>query len=103
MNDLRSVGGDPWSLRRSCRPADLLTRLNAQIQDHDVKVGPSFLMRDLGGAALQDAWRYEILPLLAEHHYGEGVDLEARYGLATLRRQAPSPAADGTEGASAED
>ncbi len=83
--------------------ADLLTRLNAQIQDHDAKVGPSFLMRDLGGTGLQDVWRYEILPLLAEHHYGEGVDLEARYGLATLRRQALSSAADGTEGASAED
>lgn len=83
--------------------ADLLTRLNAQIQDHDAKVGPSFLMRDLGGTGLQDVWRYEILPLLAEHHYGEGVDLEARYGLATLRRQAKSSAADGTEGASVDD
>ena len=58
--------------------ADLLTRLNAQIQDHDAKVGPSFLMRDLAGTGLQDVWRYEILPLLAEHHYGKGVGLEAR-------------------------
>ncbi|MCS5507209.1 hypothetical protein [Curtobacterium flaccumfaciens] len=77
--------------------ADLLTRLNAQIHDHDAKVGRSFLMRDLAGTGLQDVWRYEILPLLAEHHYGEGVDLEARYGLATLRRHA-SDAADGAEG-----
>ncbi|PYY45739.1 AAA family ATPase [Curtobacterium sp. MCBD17_023] len=83
--------------------SDLLMRLNAQIQDHDAKVGPSFLMRDLGGTGLQDVWRYEILPLLAEHHYGEGVDLEARYGLATLRRQAPSSTADGAEGASVDD
>lgn len=83
--------------------ADLLTRLNAQIQDHDAKVGPSFLMRDLTGTGLQDVWRYEILPLLAEHHYGEGIDLEARYGLATLRRQGPSSPADGTEGASVDD
>ncbi|ROP65595.1 McrB family protein [Curtobacterium sp. ZW137] len=83
--------------------ADLLMRLNAQIQDHDAKVGPSFLMRDLGVTGLQDVWRYEILPLLAEHHYGEGVDLEARYGLTTLRRQAKSSAADGTEGASVDD
>jgi 5-methylcytosine-specific restriction protein B len=82
--------------------AELLTRLNAQIQDHDAKVGPSFLMRDLAGTGLQDVWRYEILPLLAEHHYGEGVDLEARYGLATLRRQA-SDAADGAEGDSFDD
>ncbi|WIE73522.1 AAA family ATPase [Curtobacterium sp. MCJR17_020] len=83
--------------------AELLTRLNAQIQDHDAKVGPSFLMRDLGGTGLQDVWRYEILPLLAEHHYGEGVDLEARYGLATLRRQAVPSVADGAEGASVDD
>ncbi len=83
--------------------ADLLTRLNAQIQDHDAKVGPSFLMRDLGGTGLQDVWRYEILPLLAEHHYGEGVDLEARYGLAALRRHAAPLVADGAEGASVDD
>lgn len=83
--------------------ADLLTRLNAQIQDHDAKVGPSFLMRDLGVTGLRDVWRYEILPLLAEHHYGEGVDLEARYGLTALRRQATSSVADGTEGASVDD
>ncbi|MBT1684628.1 AAA family ATPase [Curtobacterium flaccumfaciens] len=83
--------------------ADLLTRLNTQIEDHDAKVGPSFLMRDLEGTGLQDVWRYEILPLLAEHHYGEGVDLEARYGLATLRRQATRDAADGAEGVSFDD
>ncbi|WP_420367250.1 AAA family ATPase [Curtobacterium sp. L1-20] len=83
--------------------AGLLTRLNAQIQDHDAKVGPSFLMRDLAGTGLQDVWRYEILPLLAEHHYGEGVDLEARYGLTTLRRQTTPSMADGAEGASVDD
>lgn len=83
--------------------ADLLTRLNAQIQDHDAKVGPSFLMRDLAGTGLQDVWRYEILPLLAEHHYGEGVDLEARYGLTTLRRQATPSVSDGAEGAFVDD
>lgn len=45
--------------------ADLLTRTNAQIHDHDAKVGPSFLMRDLAGTGLREVWRYEILPLLA--------------------------------------
>lgn len=80
-----------------------MTRLNAQIQDHDAKVGPSFLMHDLDGTALQDLWRYEILPLLAEHHYGEGVDLEARYGLVSLRRRATRDAADGAEGAPVDD
>ncbi|MFL0389951.1 hypothetical protein [Curtobacterium sp. 179-B 9B NHS] len=83
--------------------ADLLTRLNAQIQDHDAKVGPSFLMRDLAGPGLQDVWRYEILPLLAEHHYGEGVGLKARHGLKTLRRRATPSVADGAEGALVDD
>ena len=79
--------------------ADLLARLNAAIADHDAKVGPSFLMRDLDAGGLADVWRYEILPLLAEHHYGDGVDLVARYGLAALRRQATPSVADGAEGA----
>ncbi|GAA3339121.1 hypothetical protein GCM10017714_13320 [Curtobacterium pusillum] len=55
-------------------------------------------MRDLDPNALEDVWRYENLPLLAEHHYGDGVDLEARYGLAALRRQAARSFAGG-EGA----
>ncbi|WIB78770.1 AAA family ATPase [Curtobacterium sp. MCPF17_002] len=94
-----------WAATKGLRDdrADLLTRLNAQIQDHDAKVGPSFLMRDLAGTGLQDVWRYEILPLLAEHHYGEGVDLEARYGLAMLRRRTTPTPADGAEGASDDD
>ncbi|WNY34069.1 hypothetical protein Q9Q99_00130 [Curtobacterium flaccumfaciens] len=97
MTDCAQFEADPHS------GVDLLTRVNAQIQDHDAKVGPSFLMRDLAGTGLQDVWRYEILPLLAEHHYGEGVDLEARYGLATLRRQATRDAADGAESVSFDD
>ena len=56
-------------------------------------------LRDLDANGLADVWRYEILPLLAEHHYGDGVDLEARYGLAALRRQATPSIADGAEGA----
>ncbi|MBT1670810.1 hypothetical protein KK092_15615 [Curtobacterium flaccumfaciens pv. flaccumfaciens] len=80
--------------------ADLLTRLNAKIEDHVANVGRSFLMRDLAGTGLQAVWRYEILPVLAEHHYGEGVDLEARYGLVTLHRQATRDAPDVAGGAS---
>jgi 5-methylcytosine-specific restriction protein B len=30
-------------------------------------------------------WRTQILPLLEEHHYGDGTDVQARYGL-DLRR-----------------
>ncbi|MCL9665413.1 AAA family ATPase [Curtobacterium albidum] len=90
-----------WAANKSLQDdrAGLLTRLNAAIADHDAKVGPSFLMRDLDENGLADVWRYEILPLLAEYHYGDGVDLEARYGLAALRRQATPSVADGAEGA----
>ncbi|PRX50864.1 5-methylcytosine-specific restriction protein B [Prauserella shujinwangii] len=68
--------------------ADLLDALNARIDDPDFQVGPSFLMRNgvhrEGG--LERAWRTKILPLLKEHHYGEGLDVEQRYGLRALRK-----------------
>ncbi|WP_022902719.1 hypothetical protein [Curtobacterium sp. B8] len=35
--------------------ASLLTRLNAAIADHDAKVGPSFLMRDLDADGTEGA------------------------------------------------
>lgn len=42
-------------------------------------------------------WRTEILPLLEDLHYGEGVDVAAVYGLAALRAHLalnpPSPSA----------
>ena len=67
--------------------ADLLDELNARIADPDFLIGPSYFMRpatsEPGG--LERVWRTSILPLLEEHHYGEGVDVEARYGLAAVR------------------
>jgi hypothetical protein len=42
-------------------------------------------MRDLGDEGVEAVWRYEILPLLAEHHYADGTNVEARYGVSTLR------------------
>ncbi|WP_432174101.1 DUF4357 domain-containing protein [Streptomyces sp. Tue6028] len=72
---------------KDSEPADLLDALNSRIDDADFRVGPSYLMtkgvyRDGG---LERTWRTKILPLLEEHHYGEGVDIEQRYGLAALR------------------
>jgi 5-methylcytosine-specific restriction protein B len=64
----------------------LLSALNAKIRDHDAKVGPSFLMRDLHDEGVESVWSYEILPLLAEHHYADGVDVAKEYGIETLRR-----------------
>ncbi|MEV4680441.1 AAA family ATPase [Streptomyces kurssanovii] len=74
---------------RDLEPAHLLDALNARIDDRDFAIGPSYLMkpgvhRDGG---LERTWRTKILPLLEEHHYGEGLDVVARYGLASLRRE----------------
>ncbi|MER6170806.1 hypothetical protein [Streptosporangium sp. NPDC001681] len=68
--------------------ARLLVELNARIEDRDFKIGPSYLMRlsiyqDPKG--FERVWRTQILPLLEEHHYGDGIDVSQRYGLAALR------------------
>ncbi|MFG3526672.1 AAA family ATPase [Streptomyces sp. NPDC047917] len=72
-------------------PARLLDALNARIDDTDFAIGPSYLMKPgvyrKGG--LDRTWRTKILPLLEEHHYGEGLDVAARYGLDSLREQHP--------------
>ena len=79
-----------WLAKRglSNEPAELLTALNALIHDRAYRIGPSYLMPsdgDLSDARLRDIWRYEILPLLEETHYGEGLEIEGTYGLAVLR------------------
>nr|WP_062338848.1 DUF4357 domain-containing protein [Herbidospora sakaeratensis] len=68
-------------------PADLLDILNRRIVDADFRIGPSYLMKKgvYREGGLERAWRTKILPLLEEHHYGEGVDVEQRYGLKALR------------------
>lgn len=68
--------------------ADLLDTLNARIDDPDFKIGPSYFMRhavhEPGG--IERVWRTAILPLLEEHHYGDGTDVASRYGLERIRR-----------------
>jgi 5-methylcytosine-specific restriction protein B len=68
-------------------PAELLEALNARIGDPDFQIGPSYLMKPgvYRDGGLERTWRTKILPLLEEHHFGEGVDVEQRYGLAALR------------------
>jgi 5-methylcytosine-specific restriction protein B len=80
-----------WLERRQLpgEAARLLDALNARIDDRDFKIGPSYLMRERiyqNPAGLDLVWKTQILPLLEEHHYGDGVDVEARYGLDALRR-----------------
>ncbi|MET9064023.1 AAA family ATPase [Streptosporangium sandarakinum] len=69
--------------------ARLLAELNARIDDRDFKIGPSYLMREAvhrDGRGFERVWRTQILPLLEEHHYGDGVDVSRRYGLPALRQ-----------------
>jgi 5-methylcytosine-specific restriction protein B len=85
-----------WLAReqRDDLPARLLLALNERIEDPEFKVGPSYLMRPavhLDGG-LERVWRRAILPLLEEHHYGDGTDVGKRYGLSSLRTAvAPAP------------
>jgi len=64
--------------------------LNERIADHDAKIGPSFLMRDLSDEGLEAVWEYEILPLLVEHHYADGTDVPSTYGIEALRKSSNS-------------
>ncbi|MEU5146751.1 DUF4357 domain-containing protein [Streptomyces yangpuensis] len=81
------------SQKRDAEPAELLDALNARIDDADFRIGPSYLMKKgvYREGGLERTWRTKILPLLEEHHYGEGIDIEKRYGLAVLRRSLPQP------------
>ncbi|MET8090774.1 AAA family ATPase [Micromonospora sp. NPDC005220] len=76
--------------------AGLLASLNTLIgaQDHDFKIGPSYLMRPGldDEAALQRVWRHDLLPLLEEHYYGRlsRAQVHSRFGLAAVRAQTAS-------------
>ncbi|MFB7376306.1 DUF4357 domain-containing protein [Kitasatospora purpeofusca] len=74
---------------REDEPADLLDALNSRIDDADFRIGPSYLMKPgvYRDGGLDRTWRTKILPLLEEHHYGEGVDMEKRYGLRALQAE----------------
>lgn len=68
--------------------ADLLDELNARIPHRDFAIGPSYFMRDwvYTDDGLAEVWETDLMPLLAEHHAGEDIDVAGRYGLAALRR-----------------
>ena len=76
----------------------LLDALNARIDDHELAVGPSYLMlpqiyRSKDG--LERAWETSILPLLADHHYGGPPAALDKYRLAALRAAAAHQSAPG--------
>lgn len=78
---------------RDSEPADLLDELNRRIADPDFQVGPSYLMKKgvYREGGLDRTWRTKILPLLEEHHYGEGINIAKRYGLTELRKAVEPP------------
>lgn len=67
--------------------AGLLTELNSRIDDRDFRIGPSYFMRPSATTdqGLRRIWHTQILPLLEEHHYGDGTDVKQKYGLDALR------------------
>ncbi|MFF8103799.1 McrB family protein [Streptomyces sp. NPDC016640] len=75
--------------------------------DRSFRVGPSYFMQDLahtGDGALERLWKTQIIPLLTEHHWGDGTDVEAVYGLPVLRaRLNIPPPADAGPADSADD
>lgn len=90
--------------------AQLLNALNAELGsgDRDLMIGPSYFMKEHAEteAGLERIWRYELLPLLEEHHFGRlsREQVHERFGLAAIRRAAERRvrATDSAEDASEE-
>ncbi|WP_330460407.1 DUF4357 domain-containing protein [Streptomyces sp. NBC_00820] len=82
---VRWLKREGWDLE----PARLLDALNSRIDESDFAIGPSYLMKPgvYRDGGLERTWRTKILPLLEEYHYGDGLDVAARYGLDALREQ----------------
>ena len=84
-------------------PAALLAELNRAIDDEDFSIGPSYFMtKDATAPDLERTWAFAIMPLLEEHYYGTGRDLEAEFGLTAIRKRVAA-AADAPETESDED
>lgn len=71
--------------------ASLMRSLNARIGEHDLRIGPSYLMRKMAqdSVGLEDVWEYDILPLLFEHFHGRKspADVRREFALETLRAE----------------
>lgn len=70
--------------------ARLLKALNERIDVRDLRVGPSYFMREEAAtdAGLARVWDYDILPLLIEHFYGtkDAGEVVREFGLSAMMR-----------------
>jgi len=70
------------------RRARLLEALNAGIDERDLQIGPSYLMKNSASerSGLERIWKYDILPLLDDHFYGARTPEQIRdqFGLDAL-------------------
>lgn len=76
--------------------AALLAELNRRMGDsgRDLQIGPSYLMRPeiRSDADIDRVWRYDIMPLLEEHYYGQKDrdGIRSEFGVTVLRSALPS-------------
>lgn len=67
----------------------LLHALNARIEDRDLAVGPSYFLKPeiyRREDGLERVWETQIMPLLAEYHYGSPPEVLRQFQLDTLRK-----------------
>jgi 5-methylcytosine-specific restriction protein B len=79
--------------------ARVLEHLNGLIDDEDFKIGPSYFMRGSvhEGDGMGVVWETSILPLLEEHHFGEGRDVAKEYSLSRILRAVRGPSEGSSE------
>jgi MoxR-like ATPase len=71
----------------SSDPARLLDALNEKIAQHEIAIGPSYLMtKDGAEPQLERVWAHAILPVLEEHLYGTGRNVRQEFGLESVRK-----------------
>jgi 5-methylcytosine-specific restriction protein B len=82
----------------------LLAELNKRMGEkgRDLQIGPSYLMRAeiRTDADIDRVWRYDILPLIEEHYYGQmdRSTVRATFGVEALRRAVAGASDSGDDG-----